>query len=203
MRVKLFIIICVLFACNPVKKVLNNPDHYNRVKDSVIARGACVNDTTYVYKPGRIDSVPFPVPIVKKEVDPLLLQRAIDSAVNKNDELCLYGLQESYKFGYNDAIDSIRKLKQAVKQPDTLKGYVRDSALLDVLHRSYQKQLADSSSLIQATKTKLLAAEAAAAEWERKAKKLFWYLWLFVGGLLIAVFRKHIWKLIRKLIFKV
>ena len=41
-----YIVLILLFAaCNPVKKVLQSPSMFEVVKDSVIARGYCTNDT--------------------------------------------------------------------------------------------------------------------------------------------------------------
>lgn len=43
-----YILLIVLFAaCNPVKKVLQSPAMFEVVKDSVIARGYCLNDTIF------------------------------------------------------------------------------------------------------------------------------------------------------------
>ena len=43
-----YIILILLFAaCNPVKKVLQSPSMFEVVKDSVIARGYCTNDTIF------------------------------------------------------------------------------------------------------------------------------------------------------------
>lgn len=209
MRIKIAFFISVLVACNPVKRVLNDADKYNQVKDSVIARGACVNDTFFVFKPGKTDTVLVSVPFEKKVVDVLLLKKAIDSAVNKNDELCLNGLEQSYNFGYNDAIDSMRKIKVPVKRPDTLKGFVRDSSLLDLLHRGYMKQLADSSIKIISIENKLAATEKDAAVWKEKARKRFWYLFCLIAAVSVVLFRKPLWMgvkylfvVVRKLIFK-
>lgn len=41
------LLLLVFAACNPVKKVLQNPLLFNQVKDSVIARGYCTNDTIF------------------------------------------------------------------------------------------------------------------------------------------------------------
>lgn len=43
-----YIVLILLFAaCNPVKKVLQSPAMFEVVKDSVIARGYCLNDTIF------------------------------------------------------------------------------------------------------------------------------------------------------------
>lgn len=47
MRILLALFILALFSCNPVKKVLKDPKKFDRIKDSVIARGYCANDTVY------------------------------------------------------------------------------------------------------------------------------------------------------------
>jgi hypothetical protein len=38
----------LLGSCNPVKRVIDNPKHYAEVRDTVIGRGECVNDTLIV-----------------------------------------------------------------------------------------------------------------------------------------------------------
>lgn len=48
MRVFLGLLI-LLSSCNPVKQVLNNPSKFAIVKDTVLARGYCANDTSFVY----------------------------------------------------------------------------------------------------------------------------------------------------------
>src|SRR5689334_21923535 len=48
MRCLFFGVICIVFgiiACNPVKKVLNNPNHFEKVAKEVVRRGYCINDT--------------------------------------------------------------------------------------------------------------------------------------------------------------
>lgn len=43
-----YIVLILLFAaCNPIKKVLQSPSMFEVVKDSVIARGYCLNDTIF------------------------------------------------------------------------------------------------------------------------------------------------------------
>ena len=46
---RVFLALLILSSCNPVKQVLNNPDRFAIVKDTVLARGYCVNDTSFVY----------------------------------------------------------------------------------------------------------------------------------------------------------
>jgi len=46
--VKYLIIILLLVACNPVKKVMKDPEKFDEVAQEVIRRGYCVNDTTVI-----------------------------------------------------------------------------------------------------------------------------------------------------------
>lgn len=46
---RVFLALLILSSCNPVKQVLNNPERFAIVKDTVLARGYCVNDTSFVY----------------------------------------------------------------------------------------------------------------------------------------------------------
>lgn len=38
-------ILLIIIACNPVKKVLHNPNHFEKVAKEVVRRGYCINDT--------------------------------------------------------------------------------------------------------------------------------------------------------------
>lgn len=49
MRVFLVLLILVS-SCNPVKQVLNNPARFEVIKDEVIKRGYCINDTLLIFK---------------------------------------------------------------------------------------------------------------------------------------------------------
>lgn len=45
-----YILLVLLFAaCNPVKKVLQNPSMLMVIKDTIIARGWCLNDTLLIH----------------------------------------------------------------------------------------------------------------------------------------------------------
>jgi len=51
------LILLVLFfaSCNPVKKVLKSPAYFNTIKDSVIKRGYCLNDTIYTHSTDTLE----------------------------------------------------------------------------------------------------------------------------------------------------
>lgn len=45
---KYLIIILLLISCNPVKRVLRDPQKFDQVAEEVIRRGRCINDTTVI-----------------------------------------------------------------------------------------------------------------------------------------------------------
>ena len=53
------LILLVLFfaSCNPVKKVLKDPTKFDIVKDTVIKRGYCKCDTSFVYVTDTIETI--------------------------------------------------------------------------------------------------------------------------------------------------
>lgn len=54
---RVFLVLLILSSCNPVKQVLNNPERFAIVKDTVLARGYCVNDTSFIYITDTIEIV--------------------------------------------------------------------------------------------------------------------------------------------------
>ena len=46
---RVLLVLLILSSCNPVRKVLNDPAKFAVIKDTVIARGYCANDTSIIY----------------------------------------------------------------------------------------------------------------------------------------------------------
>ena len=46
---RVLLVLLILSSCNPVRKVLNDPAKFAVLKDTVLARGYCVNDTSFIY----------------------------------------------------------------------------------------------------------------------------------------------------------
>lgn len=46
---RVFLVLLILSSCNPVKQVLNNPARFEVIKDEVIKRGYCLNDTSFIF----------------------------------------------------------------------------------------------------------------------------------------------------------
>lgn len=43
------VLLILLSSCNPVKQVLNSPARFEVIKDEVIKRGYCLNDTSFIF----------------------------------------------------------------------------------------------------------------------------------------------------------
>ena len=46
---RVLLVLLILSSCNPVRKVLNDPAKFAVIKDTVLARGYCANDTSFIY----------------------------------------------------------------------------------------------------------------------------------------------------------
>ena len=46
---RVLLVLLILSSCNPVRKVLQDPAKFAIIKDTVLARGYCANDTSYIY----------------------------------------------------------------------------------------------------------------------------------------------------------
>lgn len=70
LRSSLLTIICTLtfflLACNPVKRVLNDPEKFEVIKEAVIRSGACVNDTV-IFQTSK-DSIVYKDSIIEKSI---------------------------------------------------------------------------------------------------------------------------------------
>jgi len=180
-----------LGSCNVQKKaesrVLSNPESLRKVWEAGVLEDWCKTDSAIKFLPGRVDSIPYPVPIKVKELDTAALNKAIKRAVDSSDHECLTGMELSYAAGYNDAIDKISKEKFADKKPDTfyITKWDRDKEKLlqkenDVLKAKVNSQ---SEQITQ------LKEDVAAAN---KSKRKAWlFLWLFVAVITAIILRKY------------
>ena len=46
---RVLLVLLILSSCNPVRKVLQDPAKFAVIKDTVLARGYCANDTSFIY----------------------------------------------------------------------------------------------------------------------------------------------------------
>lgn len=105
------LILLVLFfaSCNPVKKVLKTPAYFDVIKDSVIKRGYCKCDTSFVYISDTLETIDTLYEVL---VDTLVI----------NDSMVFW----ETKF---HTITKTRTIR------DTIKATVVDSSMLGVIRK--------------------------------------------------------------------
>lgn len=105
------LILLVLFfaSCNPVKKVLKEPAYFDVVKDSVIKRGYCKCDTSFVYVTDTL------------EVTDTLYDVLVDTLVI-NDSIVFWDVK--YK-----------TIKKTITIRDSIKATVVDSSMVAVIRK--------------------------------------------------------------------
>lgn len=108
MRVFLALLI-LLSSCNSVKQVLNNPSKFSIIKDTVLARGYCANDTSFVYITDTL------------EITDTLYEVMTDTLVI-NDSIVFWDVK--YK-----------TIKKTITIRDSIKSVVVDSAMVGVLRK--------------------------------------------------------------------
>lgn len=108
MRVFLALLI-LLSSCNPVKQVLNNPSKFAIIKDTVLARGYCANDTSFLYVTDTL------------EVTDTLYEVMTDTLVI-NDSLVFWDVK-------------FKTIQRTIRIRDSIKSVIVDSAQVQVLRK--------------------------------------------------------------------
>lgn len=171
-----YLYILLLFACNPVKKVLNDKKMFEQVKEAVIKSGACVNDTVVVTK--TVDSFVY-INGVITEIDSIPC-KDFDTTIGRSR------IRVSSGVLYFSTKDSV------VYRTHTITNNIRDKKLEDYLKLDISKR----DSLISLLKQDIQYLNTEKYKLTSKIGGLMLKLWLvFIIGVLI-VFRKQILKLI-------
>lgn len=107
MRVLLALLI--LSSCNPVRKVLNDPAKFSVIKDTVLARGYCANDTSFLYITDTLD------------VTDTLYEVMTDTLVI-NDSVVFWDVK-------------FKTIQRTIRIRDSIKSVIIDSAQIQVLRK--------------------------------------------------------------------
>lgn len=177
---KIAIISLLFLACNPVKKVLNDPKKFEIVKEAVIRGGYCINDTiklettkdSIVYKDSIIDSK---ITVPCKDFDTTL---ADGTKIKVSSGVLIYS----------------RKSKETTKTV-TITNSIRDRAYENILKSDIAKRdtaIKAYMKLYEETQIKLKDAKI-------ENTKLKWRLFLVIAIFLVWTFRWSILKLVNPL----
>lgn len=166
------LIILLLAACNPVKKVLKDPEKFDQVADEVIRRGRCINDTTIITEVK--DTVIYRDSIIEKiEKVPC---RDFDTIIGRA------------RIRVSSGVLTYSAKDSVVYRTKTVTNTVRD--------REYERILLSDIRVLKDTLvTERAAAKALASEF--KSYKLdaridMAKLWVIIVALVIFAFRKQI-----------
>lgn len=174
---KSLIILCAFFmACNPVKRVLNDPLKFDKVKEAVIRGGYCINDTTIIET--IKDSVIYRDSLVEFKVP----CPDVDTIIGHD------GTQISISSGVLTAKVKAKETQKIIKVTNT----VRDRSLENLL----KKDIAWRDSTIKVYEG-MLASEQKVSSEQRKAKNTWkWRFWGMIAGFAIYKLRRPIFKMI-------
>jgi hypothetical protein len=171
------LIIFLLAACNPVKRVLKDQEKFDQVAEEVIRRGYCVNDTLIVTE--TKDSIVYKDSIVERvEKVPC---KDFDTTIGRARIKVSSGV---LTYTYKDSI---------VYRTKKVKETVRDRSLENILKEDISKL---QDSLKQALfEKKECAADLKATK--REARNDGVKYWLIIVALVTFAFRKQILSLWR------
>ena len=176
----LLIIVCLIAACNPVKRVLKDNEKFDQVAEEVIRRGYCVNDTVTITE--TKDSIVYEDSVViYTEQIPC---KDFDTTIGRARIRVSSGV---LTYSYKDSI---------VYRTKTIKETVRDRSLEDILKRDVAGA---RDSIKQALfENKELKSELKQAK--RNARNHQLKLWLIIVALVTFAFRKQILGIVKSFI---
>lgn len=141
----LFISILFLFAgCNPAKKVMNNQKQFEKIGQSWAKQNPCANDTTIVFKAGRVDTFQLPAPVFDVDHAADSISQALAAKYQQSQELCNRQVKDAYNAGYMKASAEWGSIKIPMPRHDTINHYINDTRTQTVLQNEsneLQKQL--------------------------------------------------------------
>lgn len=151
---KLYISAFVLFilsistSCNIEKRIEKRQETFDKIGRKWLDLHPCANDSTFIYIPGKKDSIPVVIPVVIK--DSIQIQSIIDSLNNYFTETyasqkkdCRLEISKAYNAGYDKATqiwkEKVSKIKVAAPIIDTVKITLKDKQAISLLQSDLDK----------------------------------------------------------------
>lgn len=175
---KRLLVVSLLFSCNPVKQVLNNPKRFEKVKEAVIRSGACVTEdsVTVVTR----DSVAYKDSIIEK----IVTVPCPDVNANFPD-----GGSIKISSGVLKVTQPVRKeYHQVDTKTQTTK---RDISLENIL----KSDIAKRDSIISYYAKFIEKQNQKLKDQDKENRRLKWKLILLAIAALLIIFRKQVFKL--------
>ncbi len=187
-------------SCNPEKiaarkdrKALERVETNISLLNDAWTKGSaiwpCANDTSFVFRPGKTDSIYFPVMYDTADRD-RIKDSIMAGMVQPMQDECNEKIKKAFDLGMEVATKEVAKIKIPVRRPDTLAGYIVD--------RELAKSLLDT---LAQKKQDIFYLKGRSDQWQAEAAKqlseklhLFWWLLaavaLLVGSNILWVFAK-------------
>ena len=178
--IKLLLFLLIVFSCNPVKKVLNDPKKFEKVAQEVIKRGYCINDTTIV-----INTTDTIIITQEEEFNDTML---IENGFCNFDTTLKSGLHIKFENGHL-YVKEKRVTKTNIVTKNSTK-YIRDIALENIL----KKDITASQDSIKFLQGSVLSYKETNKELTKKLTTVKIYFILFV--LLIVI--STLYKIVKK-----
>lgn len=190
--IQILLIVCVLFGCNPVKqaqrqdvkavkRVQANVDLLSQMKEPVYRLWPPIPGTI---KPGKVDSIPYPVYVPIDLTDTTVAKQYMDSVLNSKDSLCIDATLKAYMDGFEAARKKWMKTKIPIPAaPDTFV----DNNMIYLLKDSLIRQ-----------QIRLEGAVHAADGYKKERDGLMW----IIAGMLLAIVAGVLVAILNKLNFK-
>jgi hypothetical protein len=132
------IFIISIFSCNTEKRIEKRQKIFDNIGKKWLQLHPCSNDSSFIYIPGKRDSILIEVPIIV--IDTNYANHIIDS-LNKITEQktngCKLEIKQAYNLGYNQSDNNwkikISKIKVPLPIIDTLKITLKDRQQLKIL----------------------------------------------------------------------
>lgn len=173
-------ILSISTSCNIEKRIERRQEAFDKVGRKWLSQHPCANDSTYIYLPGKRDSIPLIVPVLVKDSNSI--RNAIDSitrifSVTNAHEDCEEEITYAYNKGYDKASKEwaikLSKIKVPVPVIDTVKITLKDKQEIKLLEADLREAKAEINEL-------KLSGE------KRLGSKRSWFL-LFVISTLVAL----------------
>lgn len=193
----LFMIIMAILAfwvsgCNSAKiaarknqqaidRVLTNPQLLQTAYSHGAELWPCANDTSFIFKEGKTDTVPFPV-IIDTTDRRRIKDSLMAGLIQPMQDECNEKIKKAFDLGVQITAKELSKIKIPIRQPDTLAGYIVDRRMATTLLDTINKR-----------NTEVAYWRGKADEWQKATDdkqaeriRLFWLLLaviaLFVGS---------------------
>jgi len=166
----LFILSLSTSSCNIEKRIERQQDVFDNIGKKWLQLHPCANDSTFIYIPGKTDSIPLVIPILVK--DSVLIEYIIDS-INESyrndyatkDKDFKVEITRSYNLGYEMATvkwkDKISKIKIPTTKTDTIKIALQDKQIINLL----KSDLAKATQQINDCKRQYEEKKGSARSW--------------------------------------